>query len=76
MLRRPPTNIEMKLDDIREYEYMRQQMAKEQEKQSKGCFSEATPTWSNGPKSKDEIYSRIGYVPEKQAPTPNWPNIL
>ncbi|KAJ3646177.1 hypothetical protein Zmor_023775 [Zophobas morio] len=64
MLRRPPTTVELKLDDIREYEYKRQQMGKDQEKQSKN-FGDTPPPWSGGPKSKEEIYSRIGYAPEK-----------
>ncbi|XP_044272587.1 anaphase-promoting complex subunit CDC26-like [Tribolium madens] len=74
MLRRPPTTIELKVDDIREYEYMRQQIAKEQEK---GKGFEGAPNWQSGPKSKEEVYSRIGYVPpEKTTGASCRPNLL
>lgn len=74
MLRRPPTNIELKIDDIRDYEYMRQQMLKDQEKNK--SFGES-PAWQCGPKSKEEIYSRIGYVqPEQQSQTSSRPNLI
>ncbi|KAJ8910734.1 hypothetical protein NQ315_016132 [Exocentrus adspersus] len=62
MLRRPPINIELKLDDISEYEEMRQQQSKM--KQQK-LFTEP-PSWPSGPKTKQEIYSRVGYVPAEQ----------
>lgn len=73
MLRRAPTTIELKLDDIREYEYMRQQMAKDQDKKG---FGDNLPSWQIGPKSKEEVYARIGYVPEKPVATSSRPNIL
>lgn len=69
MLRRPPTTIELKLDDITEYEQMRQEIAKDQMKISRP-YNEV-PNWQPGPKSKEEIYSRIGYVPSERARTHN-----
>ncbi|KAJ8966655.1 hypothetical protein NQ314_003382 [Rhamnusium bicolor] len=62
MLRRPPISIELKLDDINEYEEMRQQQSKEKQQKS---FTDP-PSWPSGPKSKQEIYSRVGYVPMDQ----------
>ncbi|KYB25814.1 hypothetical protein TcasGA2_TC031276 [Tribolium castaneum] len=74
MLRRPPTTIELKVDDIREYEFMRQQIAKEQEKAK---VFEGGPSWQSGPKPKEEVYARIGYVPpEKSTGAPCRPNLL
>lgn len=67
MLRRPPTSIELKLDDIAEYEEMRQEAAKEQMKNSKSYND--VPNWQPGPKSKQEIYQRIGYVPPERSRT-------
>lgn len=64
MLRRPPTSIELKLDDITEYEQMRQEVAKEQMKVSK-AYNEV-PNWQPAPKTKEEIYNRIGYVPPER----------
>lgn len=64
MLRRPATSIEVKLDDFSEYEEMRQQQSKEKQQKP---FPE-TPNWLPGPKSKQEVYARIGYVPPDQPP--------
>ncbi|KAG5883273.1 hypothetical protein JTB14_018119 [Gonioctena quinquepunctata] len=64
MLRRPPTSIELKLDDINEYEEIRQQSKEKQQKP----FPDP-PSWQPGPKSKQEIYSRVGYVPMEHQPT-------
>ncbi|CAH0556684.1 unnamed protein product [Brassicogethes aeneus] len=67
MLRRPPTNIELKLNDIQEYEEMRQQIIKE--KSNKSGFD--LPTWQPGPKIKQEVYSRLGYIPQRPIPVRN-----
>lgn len=66
MLRRPPIQIELKLDDINEYEEMRQQQTKEKQQKS---FNEP-PTWQTGPKNKQEIYSRVGYIPNSNNERP------
>lgn len=60
MLRRPPISIQLKLDDISEYEEMRQQS-----KDKSKSFNEP-PLIQTGPKSKQEIFSRVGYVPPEQ----------
>nr|CAH7714448.1 unnamed protein product [Callosobruchus chinensis] len=66
MLRRPPTSIELKLDDISEYEEMREQLNKEKQ----GPKPPPIPSWQPGPKSKLEVYARVGYTPMDQQPTP------
>lgn len=58
MLRRPPTSIQLKLDDISEYEEKLQELAKSSPNKTLNEL-----TWN--PKSKQEVYSRIGYVPDK-----------
>lgn len=60
MLRRPPTSIQLKLDDITEYEVMKLQT------KDKAKTSNEPPTLQVGPKSKQEIFSRIGIVPPEQ----------
>lgn len=69
MLRRPPTSIELKLDDIAEYEQIRQEKAKEQAKTSK--IGTEVPNWLTGPKTREEIYNRIGYVPPERQREPS-----
>lgn len=61
MLRRPPTSIELKLDDINEYEEIKQNKEK-----NKKSFCDQ-PVWAPaGAKSKQEMYNRVGYVPAEQ----------
>jgi anaphase-promoting complex subunit 12 len=62
MIRRSPTRIELKLDDIQEYESMRREQESRKEQQSENHSSSVEP-WS--PKTKQEIiHERIGYVPQ------------
>lgn len=61
MLRRPPTSLELKMDDISEYEEIKQK-----EKQS--STSTELPKWAMGHKSKAELHARIGYA---NSPTPH-----
>jgi len=61
MLRRPPTSIELKLDDIIEYEQHRRKV--KQDKLQKSLSD--LPSFNPGPKSKQEIYNRIGYNPDQ-----------
>lgn len=61
MLRRPPTAIELKLDDIIEYEQHRRKVR--QDKLQKNLSD--LPSFEAGPKSKQEIYNRIGYNPSQ-----------
>lgn len=65
MLRRPPTSIELKLNDILEYEEMCRQMSKD--KADKSSTTLDVPTWQSGPKDKQEVYNRVGYIPERPA---------
>lgn len=69
MLRRPLTAIELKFDDMVEYEEMRREAAKEQAKAGKP--SNDLPTWQAGPKSKEEVYQRIGYIPPERPRVPS-----
>ena len=67
MLRRNPTRIELKLDDISEYTDMREsEMKKDKEKANSQTFTLTTGT--TAAKSKQEVQDRIGYVPH---PRPN-----
>ncbi|GJQ73488.1 putative FAS-associated factor [Trypoxylus dichotomus] len=59
---RPPTSIELKLDDLLEYETLRreQDLNKDSTKSTKP-YNEV-PKWQAGHKSSKEVYERIGYV--------------
>jgi anaphase-promoting complex subunit 12 len=65
MIRRSPTRIELKLDDIQEYESMRREQESRKEQQSENHSSSVEP-WAPGvSKTKQEIiHERIGYVPQ------------
>lgn len=60
MLRRPPVFIDLKLEDIAEYENYRRELelTKEQSKSTK--TPKDPPSWNQAPKTKQEIYERIG----------------
>lgn len=64
MLRRNPTRIELKLDDISEYTEMRENELKK----VNATNSQNTATGTTSAKSKQEVQDRIGYVPH---PRPN-----
>lgn len=70
MLRRPLTSIELKLDDISEYDQMRKECAPS-DRSDNGPVQPKLPTWQSGPKTKEEVYSRIGYVPPDRPRTRN-----
>lgn len=65
MIRRSPTRIELKLDDIQEYESMRREQESRKE-QHTPSHSSSAETWASGiPKTKQElIHERIGYAPQ------------
>jgi anaphase-promoting complex subunit 12 len=65
MFRRSPTRIELKLDDIQEYESMRREQESRKEQQTEN-HSLSAEQWAPGvPKTKQEIINeRIGYVPQ------------
>nr|CAD7207629.1 unnamed protein product [Timema douglasi] len=68
MIRRSPTRIQLKLDDLQEYESMRrtQELL---EKSAEGAFPPTTE-WTalrvSTKTSKEEIHERIGYVPQSR----------
>ena len=58
MIRRSPTRIVLKIDDLQEYESMRKEM-----EAKKGAPT--PPAWDNTTKTKQDIVrERIGYVPQ------------
>lgn len=61
MLRRNPTRIELKLDDISEFNEMREELLKKELKINiQNIASTSTMTTA---KSRQEIHDRLGYVP-------------
>ncbi|PSN48356.1 Anaphase-promoting complex subunit CDC26 [Blattella germanica] len=66
MIRRSPTRIELKLDDIQEYESMRREQESRKEQQAAESHASSVESWAPGvTKSKQEIiHERIGYVPQ------------
>ena len=72
MKRRDPTRIELKLDDIQEYEQMKRknenQSAKKSENNGVNVLSDVTDTVE---KTRSEVIrSRIGYDPTPRMTTP------
>ena len=65
MIRRSPTRIELKLDDLNEYDAMKKEVEKKPDRPS--MFQ---TTW-NAKLPQSEIQERIGYVP--QQPQTNHP---
>lgn len=61
MLRRNPTRIELKLDDISEFNEMREELNKKELKVNIQNF--ASSSTMTAAKSRQEIHDRIGYVP-------------
>ena len=72
MKRRDPTRIELKLDDIQEYEHMKRknenQNAKKSENNGVSVLNDVTETIE---KTRSEVIrSRIGYDPTPRMTTP------
>lgn len=64
MIRRPLTEITLKLDDLRDYETFRRDQASSSLVTE---MQEETPKPLNtGPKSTEEVHNRIGYAPKKK----------
>ncbi|XP_074100368.1 anaphase-promoting complex subunit CDC26 [Cotesia typhae] len=61
MMRRSPTRIELRLDDLQEYEVIRK------EREAKKATEKPAFNWSDKP-SQSDIQERIGYVPQPSAP--------
>ncbi|XP_017886350.1 anaphase-promoting complex subunit CDC26-like [Ceratina calcarata] len=73
MIRRSPTRIDLRLDDLRDYEGMRTrlQLQKECEERQQALYP---PVWGTKvPQS--EIQERIGYMPQQNQATHTRPNI-
>jgi len=68
MIRRSPTRIEMRLDDLQEYEEIRK--AHEAKKDPEKKSSMNPPAWG-GKVPQSEIHERIGYIPQQHPPTHN-----
>lgn len=70
MIRRPLTEITLKLEDLHDYESFR----RDQENQSSLAseMQDETPKSLNtGPKTTEEIHNRIGYAPRKKPSGPS-----
>lgn len=70
MIRRPLTEITLKLDDLQEYEAFRRDQANNSAVSNE--MQEDTPKSSaGGTKTTDEIHNRIGYAPKKKPSGPS-----
>lgn len=70
MIRRPLTEITLKLDDVQEYENLNHDQAK----RSAMAFDlqkHYPKSLGIGPKSTEEILNRIGYAPKKKPNSPS-----
>jgi anaphase-promoting complex subunit 12 len=73
MIRRSPTRIDLKLDDLAEYEALKKERdAKRENEKQQGVFN--PPLWG-GKTSQTEIQERIGYVPQTPRATQRRPNV-
>lgn len=73
MIRRNPTKIELRLDDLQEYEAMKKAHEAKKEAERQQNFN--PPSWS-GKVPQTEIHERIGYMPQQnQQPRHTRPNI-
>lgn len=70
MIRRPLTEITLKLDDLQEYENYRRDQANATSLGTE--MQEDTPkSITGGPKTTEEIHNRIGYAPKKKPSGPS-----
>lgn len=66
MFRRNPTRIDLKLDDMHEYEAIKKEL-EEKKNSSKICDSPNTDAFGTSPSNKNKqaiIHDRIGYRPQ------------
>ncbi|KYN27618.1 Anaphase-promoting complex subunit CDC26, partial [Trachymyrmex cornetzi] len=63
MIRRSPTRIEMRLDDLQVYEEIRKAHESKKDPERKASSSMNPPSWG-GKIPQSEIQERIGYVPQ------------
>lgn len=72
MIRRPLTELFLKLDDLQEYEAFRREQANASTVTE---MQEDTPkSLGAGTKTAEEIHNRIGYAPKKK--NPNGPSTV
>ncbi|VVC92106.1 unnamed protein product [Leptidea sinapis] len=64
MIRRPLTEIKLKLEDLQEYEEFRRGQTNNLSAAPE--MQEETPKTSGGAKSVEETQTRIGYAPKKK----------
>lgn len=70
MIRRPLTEITLKLDDLQEYEAFRREQGNNSSTANE--MQEDTPkSLGGGPKTAEEIHNRIGYAPKKKPSGPS-----
>lgn len=69
MIRRSPTRIDMRLDDLQEYEEMKK--AHETKKDPDRKSSSMNPPVWGGKVPQNEIQERIGYIPQQNPSTHN-----
>lgn len=72
MIRRPLTEIVLKLDDLQEYENYRREQTNNSSATSE--MQEDTPkslSLVGGTKTTEEVHSRIGYAPKKKPSGPS-----
>lgn len=65
MIRRPLTEITLKLDVLQEYEAFRRSQGSNSSSIGNEMQEESPKHLTGGPKTIDEIHNRIGYVPKK-----------
>uniref|UniRef100_A0A6V7LB43 Anaphase-promoting complex subunit CDC26 n=1 Tax=Bracon brevicornis TaxID=1563983 RepID=A0A6V7LB43_9HYME len=61
MIRRSPTRIELRLDDLQEYEVIKKEREAVKSCEKASAFN--PPSWG-GKAQQSEIQERIGYVPQ------------
>lgn len=70
MIRRPLTEITLKLDDLQEYEAYRRE--KSNTSSTGAEMQEDTPKFLGaGTKTSEDIHNRIGYAPKKKPSGPS-----
>lgn len=70
MIRRPLTEITLKLDDLQEYEAFRREQGNNSSSATE--MQEDTPkSLGVGAKTTEEIHNRIGYAPKKKPSGPS-----
>lgn len=72
MIRRSPTKLDLRLDDLVEYETTRKALEAKKESERQAAFN--APSWG-GKVQQIEIQERIGYIPPQNQASHSRPNI-